>query len=462
MKPLSFLWKPKTRSRRPGSRDPARARTRVYSGLAAIPVQLRFCLSVLYRRLFQRGRYPLLYLGASKRGFLTTIRLLQRIGLTKVVRVGRHYHFSLVEPRWPSKAYDRLMANGGLNLGAAGTPAKPQIDLAVLAITRACEYRCQHCYERPSLGARKGVTVSRWKGVIEELQGIGVSVVALSGGEPLGDFQSTLELLAGADKTRSDFHLYTSGHGATPEKVAALLEAGLAGVGVGLDDFEPARHDALRGHEGAFQDAVRALRLFAEAGILTYVNACLSKALVRSGGLWRFYDLLSELGVGGVQLLEPKPCGGYANRQVETLFGPEDKEATLRFFEVSQRSKRHRRHPAVYYPAHMEAPGNLGCMMGGLSHLHIDGLGNVEPCVFVPVSFGNVNETSFTEIYRRMRAAIPRPVHARCPSLQLAERVGFGAERWQRLPVPFASVEGEWRRMIQEGDRDVEARPSFF
>jgi MoaA/NifB/PqqE/SkfB family radical SAM enzyme len=422
-------------------------RPKIYSGIAALPVQLRFCASVLYRRIFHKRRYPLLYLMPSKNGFLKTIKLLARCKLTKVIKVGRKYHFSLLEPRWPSEAYDNLMTNGGLNLGGAGTAAKVQIDLAVLAITSACGNRCEHCYERNNIGQRDIVPVSRWRTVIEDIQRIGVSVVALSGGEPLVRFDNTLSLLETADKRRSDFHLYTSGLGATRERVFALVEAGLAAVGVGLDHFEPTRHDAIRGRKGAFDDAIRAIRMFGDAGILTYVNVCITKDLVRSDGLWRFYDLLNSLGVGAIQLLEPKPCGGYAARQINTLYGTQERRETMAFFEATHRSRHFDGYPAVYFPAFMEAPVNLGCMMGGLSHLHIDSRGNVEPCVFLPVSFGNINKASFSDIYRRMRKAVPRPLHRRCPALQLGERMGFSPEAGNELPVPFESVRAEWRRM---------------
>jgi hypothetical protein len=68
--------------------------------------------------------------------------------------MGRKYHFSLLEPRWPSAAYEHLIARGGLNLAAAGTPLKAQIDLAILGVTRTCPYRCAH--------ATSTTTWARW------------------------------------------------------------------------------------------------------------------------------------------------------------------------------------------------------------------------------------------------------------------------------------------------------------
>lgn len=412
-------------------------------GFAALPAQLRFCLSVVAKRVFLKRRYPLLFLAPWRNGFFKTLKLLARLRMTKVIRLGRYRHFSLLEPRWPSPAYEHLIARGGLNLAAAGTAAKVQIDLAVLGITRACPYRCAHCYERFNLASTEAVTVDRWREVIREIQQIGVSVVALSGGEPFARFDDALSLLETADRSRSDFHLFTTGHGATPERVKALARAGLVAAAVGLDDFEPSRHDAIRAHRGAFDDAVRAIRLFSEAGILTYVNACMTKGLVERDGLYHFYELLRALGVGALQLLEPRPCGGYATCALDTVYGPEERTAVREFFEATNRSPRYRRYPAVYFPALMEAPENLGCMGGGLSHLYIDSLGNVEPCVFLPVSFGNITREGFRTVYERMRQAMPRPT-PQCPSLHLAKTVGFTPDRQAQLPVAYESIREQW------------------
>jgi MoaA/NifB/PqqE/SkfB family radical SAM enzyme len=379
---------------------------------------------------------------------LKTLSLLQDCRLTKVIQVGSKYHFSLVEPGWPSEAYDRMIAHGGLNVGGAGTPVKAQIDLAILAITRACGNGCEHCYERFNVNGKDTVPLSRWQSVIVEMQSIGVSVVALSGGEPLLRFENTLQLVEAVDKRCSDIHLYTSGLGVRPARVTALVKAGLAGVAVGLDHFDRGKHDAVRGRRGAFDDAVEALQLFREAGILTFVNTCITKQLVANDGLWRFYELLNKLGVGAVQLLEPKPCGGYATQQIRTLYGLEERKATMEFFEATTGDRNHKGYPAVYFPAFTEAPENLGCMMGGLSHLHIDSCGNVEPCVFLPVAFGNITDRSFLDIYQDMRNAVPRPLHKRCPALQLAERVGFSPEDGKELPLQFADVEEQWGRMF--------------
>jgi MoaA/NifB/PqqE/SkfB family radical SAM enzyme len=424
-----------------------RRRVRVLSGPRTLPVALRFTAGLLKRRVFERRRYPLLRLG-PRTGFLKTLALLARIRNTQVVQIGRYYHFSLVEPRWPSTAYDEVIARGGLNLGAAGTTGKAQIGMAILGVGASCPYRCEHCYERANLDGNEGVPVERWRRLVAELQDTSVGVVVLSGGEPFERFDDVLDLVRTTNKARSDVHVHTTGHGASPERVAALVGAGLAGAGVALDHPEASRHDAFRGWPGAFDAATRALRLFAEAGIFAYVNCTLTRDLVRDSGLERLHALARGLGAGAIQLLEPKPCGAWAGADLEAVYGPEERATVREFFRASRRSARLAGGPVVYWPADAESPEKLGCLMGGLSHLYVDSHGHVEPCVFLPVSFGNVLEEPFAAIYQRMREAVPRPLHARCPSLQLAERVGFDPGRQPQLPVPYDAVRAEWRRLF--------------
>jgi MoaA/NifB/PqqE/SkfB family radical SAM enzyme len=325
--------------------------------------------------------------------------------------------------------------------------------MAILAVSADCPYRCGHCYERFNLDGPGEVPLERWRRLVTELQEIGVGVIVLSGGEPFERFDDVLDLVRTTNRNRSDVHVHTTGHGASPERVARLVDAGLAAAGVSLDHHDPLRHDAFRGHPGAFDAAARAVRLFAESGVLAYVNCTVTRDLVQDGGLERLRSLAVELGAGAIQILEPKPCGAWAGANLEAVYGPDERAAVRRFVEASRRPTRRAPGPVVYWPADAESAANLGCLMGGLSHLHVDSRGNVEPCVFLPVTFGNVLEEDFAAIYRRMREAVPRPLHARCPSLQLAERVGFDRRRQARLPVPYEAVRGEWQRLFEDERR---------
>ena len=125
-------------------------------------------------------------------------------------------------------------------------------------------------------------------------------------------FDKLIDILSSADKDQSDFHLHTSGNSVTSEKVNQLKDAGLKAAAIGFDDFKEEKHDKIRG-KGSFADAVKALKLFNEAGILTYVNLCVSKDLLKADNLYTYYEFVKGLNVSMIQLLEPRPCGGYFN-----------------------------------------------------------------------------------------------------------------------------------------------------
>ena len=420
---------------------------RFYSGLGAVPLRLRLLLS--YAAAWLRPKKnPLFILGAKRGGLLSTLRTVRSFRFNRIVRQDGTYRYCLTVPALPSKPYERMVSRGGLNINAAGTSNKATIDYAVLAVSRTCPYRCAHCYERFNLRGGADVPLETWKRTVADVQNAGAAIIVLSGGEPMSRFAGVLEILSAADKDRSEFHIHTSGHGVTPPRARLLKAAGLSAAAVGLDDVRPAREDALRGYKGAFTEAVGALRAFQAAGVFTYLNLCLSRDLVRSGDLPAYMDMARDLGVGAVRFLEPRPTGGYCGESAEELFPAKDRAAALQIFSRVNTEQRYRRHPFISYEAYYEAPERLGCRMGGHSLLYIDSAGNVNPCVFLPVRFGNIREEGFPEIYARMRDLIPRPVRDRCPSLTLADVFKKRQEAGEALPIPIEAIREEWRALI--------------
>ncbi len=358
----------------------------------------------------------------------------------KVIRLNGGYHIGLLRaPRFPSPAFDLMVKNGGMNLTSNGKTTRRQIDSVILSITRRCAYRCRHCYENGSLSSRDSIPLERWQEVIRQLQQEGVSTIILSGGEPMQRFDDLSRILEAADQNLSDFHLHTTGHGVTAHKAKQLQEAGLAAAAVGLDDTDPPRFDLFKGYDGAFANAVTAIRHFREAGVFVYTNACLRRELVEDNQLWYYLEFLKDLGVSGVSLLEPKPCGSFAAMNVDELFNERHRAVAEQVFKTANNHRKYKDYPLIEYLNYYERPQHLGCRMGGLSHFSINGRGDVQPCVFLPVSFGNIMEEELAPILERMRRAIPGPVKKKCPALLLGNR---------RTPVAYEQIAGEWRQLV--------------
>lgn len=393
---------------------------------------------------------PLKY--SLNKGLYKAIFSSRRLLLGRMVKFNGKYFSSVSIPAFPSKAYNNMFRNGGLNFQEAGTPAKRHFETALLGIADSCPLNCRHCYEKYNLAEGNSVPLVTWKNVISELQKRGVSIIVLTGGEPLVKFNDTLELLNSGNKELSDFHLHTSGYSLTFEKAAALKEAGLMAAAIGLDDYDPVRNDRIRG-KGSFNTAIEALKIFNKAGILTYINLCATKELINDGNLYVFYNFLKSLNISFIQLLEPRPCGGYLNEQ-ESILGNEEKRKLKSFVKNVSRHKLYKDHPVIYYVAHIEDKEQNGCNMGGLSILYIDTAGNVNPCVFVPVSFGNIVDEEIDSIMEKMRTAVPHPIKKDCPSILLSAKIKELHASTGKLPVTYSDLESEWKSTLYNNYRE--------
>ncbi len=389
--------------------------------ISGLKLNLLGVTSYFGKYFFQWKKYPLF-----NRSILKNLKELKQLrkdlNLNRAVSYNGKIFSSPIVPAFPSKAFDNSAAHGGLNYAQLGTDKKQQIDTAFLAITDKCHLDCLHCYEKHNINnSSPGIKTDKWKEVINTLQSKGTSVIVLTGGEPFDDFEKLYVLTKFINKELSDVHVHTSGSGVTDEKVAALKEAGLRAAAVGLDDYDEHRYNVLRGTRGAFDNAVNAIELFNKHGIFTYVNCCLTHDLVNKGDLYEYYNFVKEQNIGIIQLLEPRPFGGYRFEDAEKLFTKDDKQKVLSFYNDAMHNKKYDDYPIIYYVPEIESKEKMGCCMGGLSHFYIDSHGNVNGCVFLPVSFGNILYNDIDKILQKMRKLVPRPVKTDCPSLVIGE-----------------------------------------
>lgn len=376
---------------------------------------------------------------------VSVLKLRKKLLLNKVASFNGQYYSTLTIPAFPSPAFDNMVSKGGLNFGSYGTSLKKNIESAFLAITSDCPNNCSHCYEKHNLYNNSEIPVEKWIKITDTLQQRGTNIIILTGGEPLARFDDLLRILKAGDKNLSDFHLHTSGNLLTKEKALLLKEAGLKAAAVGFDDHEPERFEVLR-QKGMYTHAINALKIFNEAGIVTYVNLCASKEFINSGSLYEYYEVVKKLNVSFIQLLEPRPCGGFLNADDSVLLNDEEKKTLTDFTKKINYNKKHRNGPIVYYVAHIEGKKQMGCCMGGISHFAIDSAGNVNPCVFLPVTFGNIMEEDFNVIFNRMRDAVPNPVKKDCASLLLADTIRNYAD--SGIPVSYSKIKKEWKEML--------------
>ena len=140
------------------------------------------------------------------------------------------------------------------------------------------------------------------------------------------------------------------------------------------------------------------------------VSSVLSREMVKSGEVSTLLEFLDSLGVDEAWLSEVKPSVEDFWSD-EYVLSEEERRMLVRMQDAHNRAvgRREPRGPgamAVNYLGHFEGAENFGCNAGN-KMVYVDAFGEVGPCVFLPMSFGNVKERPLTEILEDMRSRFP-------------------------------------------------------
>jgi MoaA/NifB/PqqE/SkfB family radical SAM enzyme len=290
-----------------------------------------------------------------------------------------------------SKAYTRFIDEH--LLGGTNGPSHAQI-----GVTNACPQRCAYCYNRSKSGTPMDTdTIKRLAG---DLVRMGVFWLGLTGGEPLLN-ERLVEIVESAGDGCA-VKLFTTGCTLTPQRAADLKHAGLTYVSVSLDSPDEAEHDSIRRYPGAYRTALQAIDIFQNTGGLhVSVSAVLGKAMLREDRVEELLSFLVSLGIDEAWLSECKPA-------VQSLWNPDEvitEEERQMLLRVQDRHNR-TGGMTVNYLGHFEGREHFGCNAGN-KMVYVDAFGNVSPCVFTPITFGNVTERPIEQICGEMRGCFP-------------------------------------------------------
>ena len=306
---------------------------------------------------------------------------------SKLTRIGAKIYSNTFTPYFPSVAYDRFLK--GVIQVAGGRPLPIVTNFAV---TSRCPCRCWHC-SFADRSRHDVLSLAQMKQSIAEVQMLGASVIGLTGGEPL--LRNDLEDIIACIDERSMPLLFTTGYQLTAQRVKRLKTAGLEIPVVSLDHYDPDRHDQGRGRKGMHATAIKAIRMFQDEGMYVAVSFVPDRRLVADRGeLFRTIDFFKDLGVNDMRLTSPILSGHLTARPEELLSAAH--VATI--FEVQKKCTQTPGYPGVFAYDFFESEHYYGCG-AGYNYMFIDSQGNVCPCDFTMMSFGNIMERSLTDIW---------------------------------------------------------------
>lgn len=407
------------------------------TGPGQVWVYLRIMLRIPWHyavrpRFFNRPADYVLFL-------IRALRLLLVFRHNKVVRVFNGFKLHLYLPAYPSPAFFYALESKLLR-----TPPDPTT--VVFSMTKACDYRCHHCYQRRDSGP--DLDEDLMIRTAQAARDHGVALFDIEGGEPFLRYDRLLRLVQALD-ARCEIWINTTGAHAEPAMLATLQAAGVFGIMVSIHSSDAATHDAFTGVPGSFDTACRIVRDWRALGRVAALNSVLAEAEIEHGGLDRLMQLARTLDCDYVQLIHPKPAGQWLGRTEAMQTRPAVIDRVRRE-HLRYNSRRCPDDPALAAQVFEEAEQVLGCTAGAVDRFYVNATGDVQPCEFLNLSFGNVCDEPFETIFERMRSHFRVPcADWLCCTQAAAIQRAFEAHRLERTPLPWSVTEplvAAWNR----------------
>ncbi len=293
--------------------------------------------------------------------------------------------FSTWVPPAPSLAFDRMLSS---QVGALTRRRVP--DQFSIAIMRACPNDCIHCSAPSRSGEILGDDViSR---AIGEALDLGSYLITFDGGEPM--LRKELPSLVSSVDPRAIATTFTSGYHLSLDLAKQLKAAGLYAVRISIDSPYEEEHDRIRGRKGAFQDALAGARNALEAGLLVDLFMVTSPGNIDY--IEDAFQLASDLGAHELSFYDIVAVGRWSSH-LDDVLTPEDIQRLERFHKEKNRSQG----PRVTALPYLLGPKMFGCF-AGRRWIHVDAAGEALPCAYMPLSFGNIKDSSLKDIWKEM------------------------------------------------------------
>jgi MoaA/NifB/PqqE/SkfB family radical SAM enzyme len=317
--------------------------------------------------------------------------LLRYMRKFKVMNIGGNLILHSHLPPLNSKAYSRFI-NEHL-LDRTNGPSHAQIGL-----TNACPQNCQYCYNKNRRG--KTMDTETIIKLIQDLKKMGMLWLGFTGGEPLLN-KDILRITESAGDNIA-LKLFTTGCTLTRQMASDLKKAGLIYVSVSLDHWQENLHDEARRYPGAFRTALKAIDIFKEIGGLhVSVSSVLSREMIRNGQVEEFLQFLIDLGIHEAWLSEAKPSiDAYWHEDL--VITEDDRKYLCQLQDKYNKEAK----ITVKYLGHFEGREHFGCNAGH-KMVYIDAFGEVSPCVFTPMTFGNIQDDSIEKLFSEMKNCFP-------------------------------------------------------
>ena len=261
-----------------------------------------------------------------------------------------------------------------------------------LNIESGCNATCNHCsadhiMEQTEVQDDR-LNLDELKRTIEGCLRAGAVSINITGGEPLLHPQ-ILDIIRAVPRHRGAPNIQTNGLLLTDQMARDLAEAGLYITMISLHSHKPEVHDELLNVPGAFNKVMEAIDNCHRHKIPVILNCTMTHQKVADGTLWEMVRLAKDKNVT-VNFVQPCTTGKWED-QLDVRLSPEDYEEFDKAMKL----------PWVVWEGKSNYKHN-GCRPG-IERIYVSSSGDVIPCAFIHLNFGNVRKESVSTIWARLR-----------------------------------------------------------
>jgi MoaA/NifB/PqqE/SkfB family radical SAM enzyme len=269
------------------------------------------------------------------------------------------------------------------------------------AVTYRCQCNCVHCSASDRVREEdEELTTREAKRLIDESLDLGICIIAFTGGEPLLR-DDICELIQYVDQRKAMPILFTNGLLLTEDNVNRLADAGLYTLFVSLDSVRAREHDRMRGVPGLFDAAVRGLEKMRERGVFVAISSYASRSGTQHGMYRRMYEFAQELGVHNLILFDSVPTGRLM-KDTSVMLTRDQREEILSYsLDIFRNSTIPPLSSQAWQNSLAGYLGGIGCLAANIQY-YVSAYGDVSPCDFTPLSFGNIREEPLRVLWRKM------------------------------------------------------------
>jgi AdoMet-dependent heme synthase len=316
-----------------------------------------------------------------------------------------------------------IMMAKGINFLAKRLLGFPTVRGMDIAITYNCNLRCSHCnitsvYDNN----REMMTIDDIIGAINQIQQIGGFYVTFTGGEPLTKIDYLEEIISRLNPNSLLLQVQTNGTLLSESVCHRLKKMGIDNLHISFDTY----HEADNWND-LFRVKRRQLEICRKAGLFVIFIALASHGMFQNRDYDRLISFSQEHGVP-IGLNFAVPQGRWSDNE-DILLKQED---SLCLRKISRENK--------YIFTDLDSNlFNYGCPAFS-ERFYINGHGDVQPCTFFQISFGNIKEEPLKDIWLRgLRHSLFSSFPDHCPPAENRKYIDLWEERRknaQQIPIP--------------------------